>query len=94
MCKISKRDMISRASEYKDNIRHRVKKQYMYHEKNEMGGACSSDGEGERRVQVFGGETWGKKITGETRCRWEDNVKLDLQEVWFWGYGMDWAGSG
>jgi hypothetical protein len=26
-------------------------------EKNEMGGACSADGGGERRVQVFGGET-------------------------------------
>jgi hypothetical protein len=26
-------------------------------EKNEMGGACSADGGGERRVQGFGGET-------------------------------------
>jgi hypothetical protein len=26
-------------------------------EKNEMGGACSSDGGGERRVKGFGGET-------------------------------------
>jgi hypothetical protein len=26
-------------------------------EKNEMGGACSSDGGRERRVQGFGGET-------------------------------------
>jgi hypothetical protein len=26
-------------------------------EKNEIGGACSSDGGGERRVQSFGGET-------------------------------------
>jgi hypothetical protein len=26
-------------------------------EKNEMGGECSSDREGERRVQGFGGET-------------------------------------
>jgi hypothetical protein len=26
-------------------------------EKNEMGGACSSDGRGERRLQGFGGET-------------------------------------
>jgi hypothetical protein len=26
-------------------------------ETNEMGGACSSDGEEERRVQGFGGET-------------------------------------
>jgi hypothetical protein len=26
-------------------------------EKNELGGACSADGVGERRVQGFGGET-------------------------------------
>ena len=35
--------------------------------KNEMGGASSAYGEGERRVQGFGGETWGKETTGETQ---------------------------
>jgi hypothetical protein len=30
-------------------------------EKNGMGGACSAYGEGERSVQGFGGETWGKE---------------------------------
>jgi hypothetical protein len=39
-------------------------------------------GEGERRVQGFGGET------GRPRCRWEDNIKMDLQEV---GWGV-WTG--
>ena len=30
----------------------------------------------------------GKETTWETRRRWEDNIKMDLQEV---GYGgMDW----
>ena len=33
-------------------------------EKNEMDGACSAFGVGERRVQGFGGETWGKETTG------------------------------
>ena len=28
-------------------------------EKNEIGGACSSYGGEERRLQGFGGETWG-----------------------------------
>jgi hypothetical protein len=46
-----------------------------------MGRACSSDGRGERRVQVFGGETRRK----ETR---EDNIKADLQEVRCGG--VDW----
>ena len=32
-------------------------------EKNEMGGACSMYGGEERRVQVFGGENWGKEST-------------------------------
>jgi hypothetical protein len=34
----------------------------------EMGGACSAYGGGERRVQGFGAETWGKVITGETQA--------------------------
>ena len=37
-------------------------------EKNEMGGACSAYGGGERRVQGFGGETGGKETTGETQA--------------------------
>ena len=53
-----------------------------------MDGACGAYGGGERRVQGFGGETLGKDTTGEPRRRWEDNIKMDLQEV---GCGvMDW----
>ena len=37
---------------------------------------------GEKRcMQVFGGKTWGKESLGRPRCRWEDNIKMDLQEV-------------
>jgi len=32
-----------------------------------MGGACSAYVGGERRIQGFGGETWGKKLNGETQ---------------------------
>ena len=35
--------------------------------KNEMGGACSAYGGEERRIQVFGGESWGKETTGEAQ---------------------------
>ena len=53
-----------------------------------MGGACSSCGRVERRVHGFGGETWGKEPLGRPRRRWEDNIKMDLQEV---GCGrLDW----
>ena len=48
-----------------------------------MDGACSAYGGGERYVRGFGGETWWR-----TRRRWEDNIKMDLQEVGCGG--MDW----
>ena len=38
--------------------------------------------------QGFGGETRGKETTWEAYVRWEDNIKIDFQEV-EWG-GMDW----
>jgi hypothetical protein len=46
-----------------------------------MGGASSSDGEkrGEYRVLVRKPE--GKRPVGRPRRRWEDNIKMDLQEV-------------
>jgi hypothetical protein len=37
--------------------------------KNEMVGAYGAYGVGERRVQGFGGETWGKETTGETQAQ-------------------------
>ena len=46
-----------------------------------MGGACGAYVGGERRAQGSGGETWGKETIGETQTRWEDNIKMDLQEV-------------
>jgi len=46
-----------------------------------MSGACSAYGRKERRIQGFGGETEGKRPLGRSRRRWEDNIKLDLQEV-------------
>jgi hypothetical protein len=38
-------------------------------EKNEMGKTCSVYGREERRIQGFGGETWGKKATWETQSQ-------------------------
>jgi hypothetical protein len=37
-------------------------------EMNEMGGACSAYGIGERRVQGFGGKTRGKDTTEENQA--------------------------
>jgi hypothetical protein len=46
---------------------------------------------------VHTGFWWGdlrvKQPLGRPRRRWEDNIKIDLQEVG-WGHGLNWAGSG
>jgi hypothetical protein len=34
------------------------------------------------------GKPEGKTTQGRPRCRWEDNIKMDLREI-AWG-GMDW----
>ena len=53
-----------------------------------MGGACSAYEERRVGIQSFGGETRGKKAFGRPMRRWEDNIKMDLQEVGCGG--MDW----
>ena len=64
-------------------------------EKNEMGGACDAYGAGERGVQGLVGKPKGKRTLGRPRRRWEDNIKMDLQEVGgLWGLdGVD-SGQG
>jgi hypothetical protein len=37
-------------------------------EKNVMDGACRTYGGGERHVEGFGGETWGKETNEETQA--------------------------
>ena len=46
-----------------------------------MGGhvACMGEGRGVYRVLV--GKPEGKRPLGRPRCRWEDNIKMDLEEV-------------
>ena len=41
---------------------------------NEMGGACSSYGGEERRIQGFGGKPKGQRPLGGDRRRWEENI--------------------
>jgi hypothetical protein len=44
---------------------------------------------GERRgvYRVLMGKPWGKRPLGRPRRRWEDNIKMDHQEVRFGGMG-------
>ena len=46
-----------------------------------MGGACGAYGGGERCARGSGGKPEGKRPLGRPRSRWEDNIKMDLQEV-------------
>jgi hypothetical protein len=46
-----------------------------------MGGACRADGEGRGVYRVSVGKPEEKRPRGKPRCRWEDNIKIDLQEV-------------
>ena len=41
--------------------------------------ACMGEERGVRRV--LEGKPEGKRPLGRPRCRWEDNIKMDLQEV-------------
>jgi hypothetical protein len=39
-------------------------------------------------IEFLGGKPEGKRPLGRTRCKWKDNIKMDLREV---GWGdMDW----
>jgi hypothetical protein len=56
-------------------------------QKNEMGGVCSTYGEKRGAYRILVGRREGRRPLGRLRRRWEDNIKMDLEEV---GWGMDW----
>ena len=43
----------------------------------------------ERCIQGFGGETWGWKPLERPRHRWEDNIKMDMQDMGW--ESVDWT---
>ena len=49
---------------------------------------------GEERgvCRVLLGKPKGRRPLGRPRRRWVDNIRIDLQEVGMWVYGLDWAG--
>ena len=53
-----------------------------------MGGGCSTYGERRGVYRVLVGKHEGKKPLGRPRRRWEDNMKMDFQELGC--VGMDW----
>jgi hypothetical protein len=55
-----------------------------------MGEACSAYGEARGVYRVLVGKPEGNRPLLRPRRRWEDNIKMDLQEVGCGG--MDWIG--
>jgi hypothetical protein len=53
-----------------------------------MGGLCTLDGAGRGEYGVLVGKPEGKRPLERPRRRWEDNIKMDRQEVGC--VGMDW----
>jgi hypothetical protein len=45
-------------------------------------------GEGRGAYRILVGRLEGRKPLRRPRSRWEDNIKMKLQE-WGWGHGLD-----
>jgi hypothetical protein len=52
-----------------------------------MGGAFARLREGRGVCRVLVGKTEGKRSLGRSRRKWEDNIKMELQDV---GWVMEW----
>ena len=59
-----------------------------------MDWACITYGGEERRIKVFGVKPEGKRPLGRTRRKWENNIKMDLQEVGCGDIKLDRAAPG
>jgi hypothetical protein len=52
-------------------------------------------GEGRGAYRILVGRPEGRRPLGRPRCRWEDNIKMDLQEVVWWAWtGLIWLRIG
>jgi hypothetical protein len=64
-------------------------------ENNEMGGHVTRMREGRGLCGVFEGKPEENRPLGRPRSRWEDNIKMDLQEVGCEGWtGSSWLRIG
>jgi hypothetical protein len=53
-----------------------------------MGGACSTYVEKRGAYRILMGRLEGRRPLRRPRRRWENNIKMDLKKVGWWG--MDW----
>jgi hypothetical protein len=50
--------------------------------------------EGRAAYRALVGKPEGRRPLGIPRRRWEDNIRMDLREVWMGGHGLNQSGSG
>jgi hypothetical protein len=48
---------------------------------DEMGRACSTNGENGNAYTILVGKPEGMRPLGGPTCRWEDNITVDLREI-------------
>ena len=60
---------------------------------NTVTGHVPRMGKGRRTYRVLVGKPEGRGRLGRLRCRWDDNIKMDLRELG-WGHGLNRCGSG
>jgi hypothetical protein len=52
-----------------------------------MGRACSTNGEKRNACRILVGKPEGKRLLERPRCRWVDNIKIDLRVIEWDGMG-------
>jgi 3-oxoacyl-ACP reductase-like protein len=53
-----------------------------------MGGACSAHGRIKMIKKLLVGKSETKRPFGRPRCRWENNIRMDLRQIGW--VSMDW----
>jgi hypothetical protein len=53
-----------------------------------VGGTCGTHGGGDRCLQGLVGRPERTRPLGRPRRRWEDNIRMDLREIWI--DGVNW----
>jgi hypothetical protein len=56
--------------------------------------ACSTNGETRNAYRILVGKPEGKKLLGRPRCKWVDNIKIDLKRDRLGWCGVDRSSSG